>query len=398
MQAFDGGFCIYIQNSRIIIIYAICSKFLCFLGKFDIIFLMKFLFFDIECSDGSHICSFGYVLTDENFKILEKDDLLINPKWRFRLGRYGGGEEVHLAYPEAEFKKAPTFPKRYAEISEFFKMDDVRIFGHAVDNDAKFLNNACARYGLPYINFEYFDTQLAFKEFSPEKKIISLEGIMSELGIIAGGDLHRSADDAEMSMLTLKSICEEHDCSACDLIELWPQCTGLTKDGNIFRRQCGTRKFYSVFFCRVGGFKPQNSLENPEICGKRVCISAVLEKAETPRIWTLAQRLIDSGGKYTKKTSSCDYFVKAEKDTVCSRLEMVKQAQSKGKKIKIITVEEFATLLGCDWETVEKFDIAAYVAKHPIKREKKPINYVDKNKGATIGDGVRISAKKRKRK
>lgn len=221
---------------------------------------------------------------------------------------------------------------------------------------------------------------------------------MSELGIIAGGDLHRSADDAEMSMLTLKSICEEHDCSAADLRELWPQCTGSTKDGNIFRRQCGTRKFYSVFFCRVGGMKPQNSLENPAISGKRVCISAALEKAETPKIWTLTQRLIDSGGKYTKKTSSCDYFVKAPKDAVCSRLEMVRQAQGKGRKIAIITVEEFADLLGCDWETVEKFDIAAYVAKHPIKREKKPINYIDKSKGATIGDGVKNSAKKRNRK
>ena len=37
---------------------------------------MKYLFFDIECADGGKatICSFGYVITDENFKILRRED------------------------------------------------------------------------------------------------------------------------------------------------------------------------------------------------------------------------------------------------------------------------------------------------------------------------------------
>ena len=48
---------------------------------------MNYLFFDIECADGTHMCSFGYVLVDEKFNILEKDDILINPKCAFRLGR-----------------------------------------------------------------------------------------------------------------------------------------------------------------------------------------------------------------------------------------------------------------------------------------------------------------------
>ena len=37
---------------------------------------MNYLYFDIECCDGKHICSFGYVITDENFNILEKKILL----------------------------------------------------------------------------------------------------------------------------------------------------------------------------------------------------------------------------------------------------------------------------------------------------------------------------------
>lgn len=361
--------------------------FLFFVGKFAIIIKMKFLFFDIECSDGTHICSFGYVLTDENFNILKKDDLLINPQWRFQLGRYSGGEELQLAYPKEQFKASPTFPARYEEIAALFK-DGVKVFGHAVDNDAKFLNIACERYKLPYINFEYFDTQLAFKEYSPDKKILSLESIMSELGIIEDG-YHCSADDAEMSMMTLRSICKEQDCSASDLMDLWPQCTGENKDGVIHRRQCGTRKYYSVFFCRVNSFKPQNSLENPAVSGKRFCISTVLEKAATGKIWTLVQRLVDSGGRYTKKTSACDYFVKSEKEVPCKRYELVKQSMERGRKVKIITAEEFAGMLGLSFAETEPFDIAAYIATHPITREKKPINYIDKGKSAKIGDNFK---------
>ena len=35
---------------------------------------MKYLFFDVECANvhhGSKMCSFGYVLTDENLNIIE---------------------------------------------------------------------------------------------------------------------------------------------------------------------------------------------------------------------------------------------------------------------------------------------------------------------------------------
>lgn len=353
---------------------------------------MKFLFFDIECSDGTHICSFGYVLTDENFNILKKDDLLINPQWRFRLGRYSGGEELQLAYSKEQFKASPIFPERYEEIAALFK-GDVKVFGHAVDNDAKFLNIACERYKLPFINFEYFDTQLAFKEYSPDKKILSLESIMSELGIIEDG-FHCSADDAEMSMLTLKSICEEQDCSALDLIDLWKQCTGENKDGNILRRQCGTRKFYSAFFCSVNSFKPQNSLENPAVLRKRFCISMVLERAATAKVWTLVQRLIDSGGRYTKKTSGCDFFVRTDMDVPCKRYELVRQSMDRGRKVRIITADEFAEMLGLSWDEVEPFNIAAYLATHPIKREKKTINYIDKGQSAKIGDNFKPHRKK----
>ena len=39
---------------------------------------MRYLFFDIECADGYNICAFGYVITDYNFNVLLKEDILRN--------------------------------------------------------------------------------------------------------------------------------------------------------------------------------------------------------------------------------------------------------------------------------------------------------------------------------
>ena len=46
---------------------------------------MKYLFFDIEgaCPKLSTIATFGYVLADENFSILAKEDILVNPNSKY---------------------------------------------------------------------------------------------------------------------------------------------------------------------------------------------------------------------------------------------------------------------------------------------------------------------------
>ena len=46
---------------------------------------MKYLFFDLEyaTSKGGNIkiCEFGFVITDENFKILDRDNFIIFPEY-----------------------------------------------------------------------------------------------------------------------------------------------------------------------------------------------------------------------------------------------------------------------------------------------------------------------------
>ena len=78
---------------------------------------MKYLFYDIESCSGNYqdgsLCSFGYCLTDENFNVLKKEDILVNPAPKTFALLYGKKPRIHLAYEESEFRKAGKFPAHY---------------------------------------------------------------------------------------------------------------------------------------------------------------------------------------------------------------------------------------------------------------------------------------------
>ena len=64
---------------------------------------MKYLFFDIECCDGAHICEFGYVLTNDKFEILDRDFFLINPEKEFNLTGRKDQRDLQLHFSEEEY-------------------------------------------------------------------------------------------------------------------------------------------------------------------------------------------------------------------------------------------------------------------------------------------------------
>ena len=138
---------------------------------------MKYLFFDIECADGGKatICSFGYVIADMDFRILKKEDIVINPESNFNLTGRDGRPDVQLAYPIATFKRAPNFKHFYEKIKALVENEKYYIVGHSIYDDATYLNKACARYKLDPLNFQYFDTQRMYREIVGDKHSISLE-------------------------------------------------------------------------------------------------------------------------------------------------------------------------------------------------------------------------------
>lgn len=170
---------------------------------------MKFLSFDIECCDGNHICEFGYVLFDEEFKVIEKECIPINPKFPFRLSRYGEKPEVTLFYSEQEYKNSPEFPIVADRIRKTIGSADV-IVGFSMRNDYLFLKKACERYNLLPIEFAYNDMQRLYRAHTRGKNELSLQHFLDEVGIdTAQLRMHRSDDDSYGVMLAIKKMCEE---------------------------------------------------------------------------------------------------------------------------------------------------------------------------------------------
>ena len=118
--------------------------------------------------------------------------------------------DIKLAYSKEDFAKAPKYPEVYEEISKIINAPDQKIFGHAVQSDIKFLKTANARYNLPQFKFDAYDTQKAFAQCGIGGGSCSLSGIARSLGYdISKMQLHKSCDDAELTMLCAKGICEK---------------------------------------------------------------------------------------------------------------------------------------------------------------------------------------------
>ncbi len=117
---------------------------------------MNYLFFDIETimaeSINPRIVSFGYVLTDERFNEITKEDIFINPQ-----------EETETAnnwqWKQDATKDKEGFKAFYHKIKGLLGAKDTVIVGHGTDNDVQYLFDECDRFHFEPIDFDYLDTK-----------------------------------------------------------------------------------------------------------------------------------------------------------------------------------------------------------------------------------------------
>lgn len=193
---------------------------------------MNYLFFDIECANcfnnRGKICEFGYVLTDTNFNELERDNIIINPNAKFDSYVI----KKMLTYTKQEYKNAKLFPSYYKQISNIIS-SDVMIFGHSIDSDARYLNDECKRYNLPFLKYKFYDVMHMYKGYSGEKDLLGLKKIAIELGSKQQENEHRAVDDALATMDILRTLCSKLNCDTSSLIDLYEDCKGETNRGKI---------------------------------------------------------------------------------------------------------------------------------------------------------------------
>lgn len=183
---------------------------------------MDYLFFDIECANCfegiGKMCSFGYVLTDSNFNIIETDDIVMNPDCEFDWYLYKNKNDIKLAYSQVFFRSKPNFPNHYGKIRELVLRPDTKVFGFSSLNDIGFVVSACERYKLPVLYFSAYDLEPIIK--IEDEVYGSLDERCKLLGI-DNSDLqaHKSSDDAIMTMRLLKAFTEKQSVSVDKIME-----------------------------------------------------------------------------------------------------------------------------------------------------------------------------------
>lgn len=285
---------------------------------------MKLVFFDIECA-GVHktyakICVFGYVVCDEKFHILKKEDILINPRGRFELTDRKGEKGIVLPYEYEEFKKQPPFPAVYPKIKQLLEDKDCFVMGHAVLNDVKYLNLETRRFRLPSFEFEFSDSQLMFmthiNDFSRQ---FGLEHIANELGVEFTP--HRAADDAYATMRIVEALCKAYSCSPRELPEVLKISNGRIKNYCISRPVSrGFKKFNAekhaarlerskkrVEFYNNLSRKRVNKKGGP-LAGKTFTFSRAIEDSIDKSI-PYVDKIYALGGRYSQRMENCNIYV-----------------------------------------------------------------------------------------
>lgn len=330
---------------------------------------MRYLFFDLEYASSYRnihkICEFGYVITDENFEVLARNNIIINPnihkkQWDKRVVR----EILTRTIPK--YEDSPIFPDFYYDIKKLIKRADY-IFGHTINCDAKALNDECQRYHLESIDYDFIDTKIIYKEYSNKKKGLSVGSILEQLDIQGEGTIHDAETDAYNTMLGLKSVVEKLEMTIGEIIELCPKAKDRNENFTIKSVEENRIKQEKRYFEYLNGtasndMKSWNKkryiqfLDNVKPSGKgsekfkdkKVSISINYEQHHFRQMLNLVQLIVNEGGQVILKASLADIFVKYEvpqEDGTLrrdSKLDFVNEANNNGAKIEII---DFSDLL-----------------------------------------------------
>ncbi len=315
---------------------------------------MNFVFFDIECASvykyTAKICAFGYVLCDEKFNIIKKEDILINPKGKFHLTDGKGERGLVLPYEYADFKNYPVFTEVYPKIKELLEDKNNLVFGHATLNDVNYLNLETKRFKLPSFSFTYSDSQLMYMtSISDFTRQFGLEYITRNLDVEFTP--HRAADDAYATMKVVEALAAKHDCSGVELEKLLGIKRGKISDYKVTRpdslkfahyrkmkevekEERAKRKvlFYNAISRRC-------KVVNQKLKGVTFNFSRVLEDKVDISI-PLVEKIRKSGGKYTDKVMECSVYVCEDGD------DSIRTKNAKDNvNLRIINLAELGELL-----------------------------------------------------
>ena len=183
---------------------------------------MEYVFFDIECAcvykNVAKICVFGYCVCDEQFHILKKEDILINPNGKFHLTDRGGGRD-RVAIRLRGVQKIPRFSRRFIPRSNSFSKGRTSWCSAMPPSmTVKYLCLETRRYKLPSFTFRFADTQILYMAMTETyDRQAGLEALTQIFEI--DYTPHCAADDAYATMRIAQEMCERDKCSLPELLK-----------------------------------------------------------------------------------------------------------------------------------------------------------------------------------
>ena len=350
---------------------------------------MRYLAFDIECCDGKHICEFGYVITDEKFNIIKKSVITINPESEFKLVGRPGGRDLYLFFSEEQYYNSPIFTTYYDDIKNLLEYPEQIVVGHAVGNDADFLRTACKRYNLSPINFQFFDSQKAYSEYSNIQKSVSLENAENEMSLEKPERLHKSDDDALLSLRLVQAMCQHLEIDLAQLMDLCPTACGSSKNhmirytgdslkemllalennpeslSNGKKEKCIKRFNESI--------SPEGAIIKSRLNGKKYCFGRRFEMENIKLALILMQLLKNHDCSYNTKISDNELYIATDAELSTpqephTRFTMALEKYNAGEKIEILTFQDLYKLLNVTEDEIRKMHIPIIEEKNKHKR------------------------------
>lgn len=316
---------------------------------------MNFVFFDIECAGvyktAAKICAFGYVLCDENFNEIAREDILINPKGSFNLTNGKGEKGLVLPYKYNEFRKYPSFHSVYPKIRQLLEDKNNFVVGHSTYNDVNYLNLETRRFFMPSFKFEFSDTQIIYMTLIHSySRQYGLKEIANDLDVVFTP--HRAADDAYATMKVAEAMCRAKGCSLPALEKMLGVRCGKIENYRIQKPSSVEQDEY----IRISHEKKSERsrirrefyvyLTNKTVktCGrlygKIFNFSRIIEDD-----LSLSERYIDkiydNGGEYSRKLAECNVYVAASEDDATTRTRIARTKDG----LKVIVARELEEIL-----------------------------------------------------
>ncbi len=368
---------------------------------------MRYLFFDIECCDGEHICEFGYIVTNEDFSIIERKMFTINPDKPFNLTGRPHQRDLQLCFPESVYYNSPIFTEYYQVIKDLIENPNQIVVGHSIGNDAKFIRKACKRYKLNPINFKFADSQKIYSEFTADKRRVSLEKAEELLSLPKPEYLHKSDDDALLTVQLVEKMCSTLEMTLQEVIELCPLACGSSNNFNITyngdsideqielllrnpnalsikKRKLCLEKF-------IDSVHPIGEIVQSKLHGKKLCLSYQYEKEHVVETLRIIQLLANHGCEYNIKVSENDYYVPTESELGSEQIDRhtryyAAQNKGDGRNVEILTLYELYSILGVTEGSLHSVELSKVIAARKKTKKQVNKNYSTGKPINTLGD------------